>query len=52
MLKEQINFTEFHEWYLEIRGTDFDLRHECESLEEYKESMNYYIYKLLRDKEI
>ena len=39
-------------WSLDICMTDFDLRSECRNLEEYKQSFNYLVGQLLRDKEI
>lgn len=53
-IKQLVQFTEYgNEWYLDIQASDFDFRHECRSLEEYKkESFNYYMNKLLADKEL
>ena len=39
-------------WSLYIEMSDFDLRSECRNLEEYKESFNYLVGQLMRDKTI
>lgn len=39
-------------WEINMCSSDFDLRHECRNLEEYKQSFNYLVGQLLRDKSI
>lgn len=53
-LKEikQMIVVENGEWSLNLEMSDFDLRCECRNLEEYKESFNYLVGQLLRDKTI
>ena len=53
-LKEikQMIVIENGQWSLNIEMSDFDLRHECRNLEEYKESFNYLVGQLMRDRTI
>lgn len=52
-IKQMIQWSETgREWYINIQASDFDFSWECEDEEEYKQSFNYLIGQLLKDKEI
>lgn len=51
-IKECIQFSDFGTWYLQMEASDYEFKSECDSLEEYKQSTNYLIGQLLKDKDI